>query len=54
MHVWVLLQGVISGAINWEMLESQFRSDEFYKATLQKMVSIIEDVRAEVMFVIID
>ncbi|XP_046665154.1 protein ABHD18 isoform X1 [Homalodisca vitripennis] len=39
----VFTEGVISGAINWEMLKNQFQSDEIYKATLQKMVSIIED-----------
>uniref|UniRef100_A0A1B6F594 Uncharacterized protein n=1 Tax=Cuerna arida TaxID=1464854 RepID=A0A1B6F594_9HEMI len=39
----VFTEGVISGAINWEMLKHQFQSDEIYKATLQKMVSIIED-----------
>ncbi|XP_054261066.1 protein ABHD18 isoform X2 [Macrosteles quadrilineatus] len=39
----VFTEGVISGAINWKLLETQFQSDKIYKATLQKMVSIIED-----------
>ncbi|XP_046665157.1 protein ABHD18 isoform X2 [Homalodisca vitripennis] len=46
----VFTEGVISGAINWEMLKNQFQSDEIYKATLQKMVSIIEDVNVGGLF----
>ncbi|XP_054261067.1 protein ABHD18 isoform X3 [Macrosteles quadrilineatus] len=46
----VFTEGVISGAINWKLLETQFQSDKIYKATLQKMVSIIEDVNIGGLF----
>uniref|UniRef100_A0A1B6DJY7 Protein ABHD18 n=2 Tax=Clastoptera arizonana TaxID=38151 RepID=A0A1B6DJY7_9HEMI len=40
----VFTEGVISGAINWELLETQFRTDSVYKAEIMNMVNVIEDV----------
>ncbi|XP_075234970.1 protein ABHD18 isoform X2 [Lycorma delicatula] len=39
----VFTEGVLSGAINWKLLENQYRSDEVYRAEIEKMVTIIED-----------
>uniref|UniRef100_A0A1B6EA70 Uncharacterized protein n=1 Tax=Clastoptera arizonana TaxID=38151 RepID=A0A1B6EA70_9HEMI len=39
----VFTEGVISGAINWELLETQFRTDSVYKAEIMNMVNVIED-----------
>lgn len=39
----VFTEGVLSGAINWKLLESQYKSDKVYQAEIEKMVTIIED-----------
>lgn len=39
----VFTEGVLSGAINWDLLQTQYKSDDVYKADLQKMVTVIED-----------
>lgn len=39
----VFTQGVVSRALNWEMLEKQYLSDQCLKNEVQKMVNIIED-----------
>lgn len=40
----MLLQGVMSGAIPWDVLESQYFSDDVYREEIRKMVTIIDEV----------
>lgn len=44
----VLFQGVMSGAIPWDVLESQYFSDDVYREEIRKMVTIIDDVKSDV------
>ena len=47
----VFTQGVMSASINWELLESQYFSNEVYQNDLAKMVKIIDqDVSIENIF----
>lgn len=41
----VFTRGVMSAAINWELLEEQYFSDESYSKEIKHMVKIIENVR---------
>ncbi|XP_039295098.1 protein ABHD18 [Nilaparvata lugens] len=36
-------EGVLSGAINWDLLTTQYQTDEVFKSEIEKMVTIIED-----------
>ncbi|RZF38662.1 hypothetical protein LSTR_LSTR003468 [Laodelphax striatellus] len=36
-------EGVLSSAINWDLLTTQYQTDEVFKAEIEKMVTIIED-----------
>lgn len=39
----VFTRGVMSGAINWDLLETQYFDNEIYSKEIQRMVRVVDD-----------